>query len=497
MKKIWQNSNVWTAVLCVLALILIVAPLMYIARYIWPCSDDFGLSLWTLEAWKETGNIFYVLKRAWDYVVFNYLEWQGAYSSIFLMALQPDIWGPGFYRMGVIFIFVSLLYGIYWLSYVLMVKHGKSPKSVWLTITSLVTFAWFLRVMYTEEAFYWWTGASYYTGFYSWAMMVVASMLCYYTDWEKYGKIRKCFLYIMGVLACMFIGGGNFPTTLLLLLISMGLSVAAFLYKKPAFKVILCYTVTVLLALLVSVLAPGNNTHMTNDFEANVSAIEAIYISIRDGLKYIVSWSNVSVVMLYVFLVPFIWQLVRSCGWKFRWPVLVTILSGGLYLAEFAPVSYAFGGYAPGRMINLYYINFYWLMLFNVFYWLGWINRVLSAKCQEKLQKLVEGQSKWQPAYVCVVGLVFLLSVVKVGVTNTNLYWVYAELYNGYYQQVDKCIEERVQYFEEHQGEDVVVEPIPYRSVITYFSDLFPDKGHILNEAMADYYGVNSIDLTE
>ena len=206
MKKIWQNSNVWTAVLCVLALILIVAPLMYIARYIWPCSDDFGLSLWTLEAWQETGNIFRVLKRAWDYVVFNYLEWQGAYSSIFLMALQPDIWGSGFYRMGVIFIFVSLLYGIYWLSYVLMVKHGKAPKSVWLTITSLVTFAWFLRVMYTEEAFYWWTGASYYTGFYSWAMMVVAAMLCYYTDWEKYGKISKCFLYIVGVLACMFIG---------------------------------------------------------------------------------------------------------------------------------------------------------------------------------------------------------------------------------------------------------------------------------------------------
>ena len=101
MKKIWQNSNVWTAVLCVLALILIVAPLMYIARYIWPCSDDFGLSLWTLEAWQETGNIFRVLKRAWDYVVFNYLEWQGAYSSIFLMALQPDIWGSGFYRMGI------------------------------------------------------------------------------------------------------------------------------------------------------------------------------------------------------------------------------------------------------------------------------------------------------------------------------------------------------------------------------------------------------------
>lgn len=95
------------------------------------------------------------------------------------------------------------------------------------------------------------------------------------------------------------------------------------------------------------------------------------------------------------------------------------------------------------------------------------------------------------------MGVLFLLSVVRVGVANTNLYWVYAELYNGYYQQIDDFMEERITYFEEHQGEDVVIEPIPYQSVITYFSDLFPDKEHILNEAMADYYGVNSIDLVE
>ncbi len=483
--------------MCVLALLLIVIPMTYISRYMWPVSDDFELSLWTKEAFVSTGSFWQVMKRAWDFVVYKYFNWQGAYSSILLMALQPGIWGDEHYWMGVVLIIVSLLTGIYWLSYVLMVKHGKSPKSVWLTITSLVTFAWFLRVMYTEEAFYWWTGASYYTGFYAWGMMIVAAMCVFYTDWAEYGKVRKVFFYIIGVLACLFVGGGNFPTTMLLILIAGGLSGFAWYYKKKSFGVLVMYTVSTLAALLISVLAPGSTNHMNNDFEANVSVVEAIFISIRDGLRYIGSWTNISVIMIFVFLLPFIWQLVKSCGWKFKWPVLVTILSGGLYLAEYAPVSYAFGGFAPGRMINLYYINYFWLMLFNVFYWLGWLDRVLRTKFSGKVQMMAESQCKWQPIYVCVVGVLFLISVAKVGITNTNLYWVYAELYNGYYQQVDEFIEERVAYFEEHQGEDVVIKSVPYQSVITYFSDLFPDKDHLVNATMADYYGVNSINLIE
>lgn len=496
-KKIWQNSNIWTAILCVAALLLIVIPMTYISKYMWPVSDDFELSLWTKEAYVTTGSLWQVLKRAWDFVVYKYFNWQGAYSSILLMALQPGIWGDEHYWMGVVLVMASLLIGIYGLSYVLMVKHGKAPKSAWLSITSLVTFAWFLRVMYTEEAFYWWTGASYYTGFYAWGMMIVTAMLCFYTDWDKYGKAKKSFFYIIGILACLFVAGGNFPTTLLLVLIGMGLAVAAFYNKKKSFGVLSVYTVTALAGLLISVLAPGSTNHMNNDFEADVSAVEAIFISIRDGLGYIKSWTNISVIMLFVFLLPFIWQLVKSCSLKFKWPVVVTILSGGLYLSEYAPISYAFGGFAPGRMINLYYINYFWLMLFNVFYWLGWIHRVAEKKCADRLQKISLNQKKWQPLYVCVAGVLFLLSVAKMGIANTNLYWVYSELYHGYYEQMDEFIEERVAYFGEHQGEDVTVDKVPYESVITYFSDLFPDKDHLVNTTMAEYYGVKSISITE
>lgn len=489
--KIWENSNIWTAALCVAALLFTVIPMMYITRYVWPCADDYVFSRGPHGALMETGNFWGAIKSAWDCVAWNYAEWQGTYSAIFLMALQPGIWGEQYYALGLLFIFVSLYAGVFCLSYIIMVKHGKAPKSVWLTITSLLMFAWLLRVMYPSEAFYWWNGASYYIGYHSWAMLIIAALLCFYCDWHRYGKGRKSFFYITGVLIGLFMGGGNYPTALMLILIMGGLAVSSYIYHKPALRIIIIYALSTLAGLLISVLAPGNTRHMNHDFEHNVSATEAIFISIKDGLRYISDWTNISVVMLFVFLLPFIWQLVKSSGWKFKYPILATILSGGLYLAGFAPVSYAFGGYAPGRMINLYYLNYYFLLLFNVIYWVGWIYNKIEAK------NICINRRKWQPVYVCIAGVLFLLSVAKTGITNTNLYWVYLELYNGYYTEVDQFMAERIAYFEEHPDEDIIVEPVPYKSVLTYFGDVFPDKEHVANVGVAEYYGLKSISLQE
>lgn len=496
LKSFWLNSNLWTAILCVAALLLIVVPMLYISQYVWPSSDDYEFSIFAKEVFVSGGSIFEIVKQAWGVVVEKYLHWQGTYSAIFLMAMQPGIWGDQFYGIGAVIVIVSLLAGLFSLSYVLMVKHGKAKKSVWLSITSLVTFAWLLRLMYTEEAFYWWNGASYYMGFFSWAMILMAAELCFYTDWQNYGKVKKSFFYIISALACLFLGGGSYPAALLFVLTSAGVFVSSIINKKKSVIITGSITAFSLVGLLINVLAPGNVNHMNNG-GIEVGAVEAIFISIRDGLLYIRSWTNISVIMLFVFLVPFIWQLVKNCPLKFKYPVLATILSGGLYLSEYAPISYAFGGFAPGRMINIYYLNFYLLLLFNVCYWIGWICRRLETKKPELFDKIEKLQQKWQSVFVCTVGVLFLLSIVRVGITNTNLYKVYVELYNGSYEMVDQFYEDRLAYMEGHQGEDVVVDRVPYESAITYFSDLFADKEHRVNIAMARYYGLKSISLRE
>ena len=83
------------------------------------------------------------------------------------------------------------------------------------------------------------------------------------------------------------------------------------------------------------------------------------------------------------------------------------------------------------------------------------------------------------------------------GIENTNLYYLYKESNMGMYKATDEFFAERVAFFEEHQGEDVIVEELPYRSEITYFGDLYTDVNHVVNTTMAEYYGVKSISITE
>lgn len=493
MVKLWQSSDILTAVFCVLLLLTVVAPMTYIAQYIWPSSDDFEMSLWCRKALMETGSVWQVLKRAIDYVVYKWNTWQGAFSSIFVMALQPGIWGDEYYPMGVVFLIVGLVASIFSLTYVLMVKQAKASRSVWLILTALPTWAWFFRVMYTEEAFYWWTGASYYTGFHSWVMLLLALAIRFFTDWESYGKRKKGFLYLL-CLVCVFLGGGNYPSAMLQVLVLGGYFVSAVVLKKKSRTILGAYTLSALGGLLLSALAPGNSSHMNHDIQSNVSALEAIFIAIRDGLKNIGQWTNLSVIMLFVFMLPFVWTFVRGCSCKFRFPLLATILSGGLFLAEYAPVSYAYGGYAPGRMVNLYYWNFYWLILFNVIYWIGWMDRKLRTVWKEKLENAAAAQKNWQPIYILAVGIALLI-INSSGIKDSNFYWVCIELKNRNYQFVDQFMSERIAYFEEHQGEDVEIKEIPYKSEITYFSDIFPDTNHLVNTTMAEYYGVKSITM--
>lgn len=494
--KLWQSSNILTAAGSVLLLMTMVAPMVYIAQYIWPCSDDFEMSLWCKQMLDAGGNVWQVIGRAVDYAVYKWQVWEGTFSSIFLMALQPGIWGDEYYLFGVIFLILGLVGSIFTLTYVLMVKQARAPKSVWLILTSLPAWAWFFRVMFTEEAFYWWTGASNYTGFHSWVMLMIALAACVYTDWEKYSQIKKVLLYFLCIVV-FFLGGGNYLSALLQVLVLAGYFIAAVLTRKKSRVILGLYTLSALGSLLLSALAPGNVPHMNHDFQADISVVEAVFIAIRDGLEHIRNWTNPSVIMLFVFMLPFVWSSARSCPCRFRLPLLVTVLSGGLFLAGYTPCSYSYGGYAPGRMINLYYWNYYWLLLFNVFYWVGWIDRKLKKKWQDKVNKVAAGQKNWQPGYILIAGILLIFSVTGFGIKNSNFYWLYVELKNNNYQLVDQFMKERIAYFEEHKGEAVEIEEIPYESEITFFGDIYPGKDHLVNVTMAEYYGLESITMKQ
>ena len=86
----------------ILVLIIILIPLIYIAKYNHSCADDYSYGILTHQSWKNTHSIIEVVKTAIKQVGITYQNWQGTFSAVFLMALQPAIFGEEYYWIKII-----------------------------------------------------------------------------------------------------------------------------------------------------------------------------------------------------------------------------------------------------------------------------------------------------------------------------------------------------------------------------------------------------------
>ena len=97
-----MKSGKFTTKVAVFLVSLFIAgliPIALISRYDYPCADDFGFSAYSHIAWQEDHSIPAVLGGAVRTVAERWYGWQGTFSSIFVMALQPGIWGELFYSL--------------------------------------------------------------------------------------------------------------------------------------------------------------------------------------------------------------------------------------------------------------------------------------------------------------------------------------------------------------------------------------------------------------
>ena len=87
----------WIAVCAVIVYAVSLIPIFAASVYAFPQADDWSYSWRTHLAWADTHSLPEVLKGAAAAVAEAYMNWQGTFSSIFLMSLQPGIWGERFY----------------------------------------------------------------------------------------------------------------------------------------------------------------------------------------------------------------------------------------------------------------------------------------------------------------------------------------------------------------------------------------------------------------
>ena len=175
------------------------------------------------------------------------------------------------------------------------------------------------------------------------------------------------------LLLALMIGGGNLVTALLSVVCLLG----AFLYalfikelKKNLWCVILPLTADAL-AFGINILAPGN--WLRQDVAGEPSnPIVSIFRSFYYGFFYIGEWTDETVLLMILLLLPVMLRMAGQLHFRFRLPGVVAGLSFCLLSSMFTPSDYAVHTVNIGRVQNIIFAAYILLLMLNVFYLTGW-----------------------------------------------------------------------------------------------------------------------------
>lgn len=367
------------AVFLIFIFILGLIPILLIARYNYPCADDFGFSAYSHIAWKESHSLFEVFKGAVITVKERWLGWQGTFSSIFVMALQPAIFGEAGYSMVPwIMIGAMCLSSVFLFHSVLRIAMSVR-RPIFICITTVYLLFALECMIDKTQGFFWFNGAAHYMIPHSMAVILCGVIiLLLKEDKHVFRRISAA------CLTALFVGGSNYVTGLIVtILFSSVLATVICLKRRKYLNRLLLPFIFFVIAFLVNICAPGN---MVRQEEASYrpGVVNAILMSFYYCVEYVTeTWFDWTYIIFVLALIPFLWEVVKTVGNKFqyRYPLIVTLASFCILSAMFTPSLYAMGEAGGGRIFNIIFLDYLFLIILNLYYILGWIYNHSSLVC--------------------------------------------------------------------------------------------------------------------
>lgn len=489
------NSSLFpTAVLAVVILVLSLIPLVLIAKYDHPCADDYRYGLLASQAWKS-GSISNVFSAAGQTVHDAYFEWQGTFSGIFLMALQPAIFGENLYFLTPIVIMTAFLISTFVLFQVVLIRYLNADKYSYIIICCVIAGLSLHFMPSPVEGLFWYNGAIYYTFFYSLSLILVSLILLFYQSNHLLGQlVYSLFIGVLGLI----VGGGNFTAALVTAVVLVYILIYGIVLKKKRFLIAALALACELFGLMISATAPGNAVRQTY-FLNRPTALGAVLQSFRTALVSIFQWTGLPVIVCMVFLIPIIYKIVRASDFLFPRPWLMPIMSFCAFSAQFTPPLYALGFSGPTRLLNVIYYSYYIFLLVNLFYIIGWISKQLQKNDVEhaelalfrKISILV--QKNLLPVLSC-FALLFAIGCISTNnVRKITGVSAFLSLRNGQATQYDREAIARLTVYDNPSLKQSRVNAFSAKPYVLYFNDIEPDKSNWRNVAVAKFYNKESV----
>ena len=479
----FKLSEIRFLILFLFFLTLVLIPMLVLSKYSIPAADDFSFSCETHQAIQCGKGLSGVLSGAFEKTLKVYSTWQGTFSAIFFMALQPSIWGFRYYGITAYIMLFSLLSGV--ILFCIRIFSGvySIRKSLSGIVAAIVFFAWVQFLPSPNQGFYWYNSSVYYTLTYAVFLTAVAVT----TGYLLYGgKWRVLILCILSVI----VGASNFVTSLIAAVLFFFCIGMLMLNKSKKWISLLIPAVFLFASFALSVAAPGNQVRQAMFIE-HPGIAASILLSFVEASKAIVRWADLRYLFFLLLIFPFIRAAAfNACGGTFALPGCVTAFSFCLLSAMFTPQIYSMGNAGPDRLQNIIYFTFILLSAFNLFYWLGW------GHSKYKTQKDPACKTDIPVTYFAFFAVpAFICLSLSVVVFHQPLSSIAAlgELRSGeakaYYEEALA----RQEILEDDSIKDCVLSPHEHMPYLLYFTDMTDDPNYYENQDACTYYGKTSI----
>ena len=491
-----KDAAEFDAYVCIIVLLL---PMLIIARYNVPCADDYSYGLYTHLAWERSHSLLEVLKEGAHTVGNYYSGWQGTYSAVFVFSIQPAIFGEEWYPLTTYIVLLSLCGGI---TYLFAVVVRRILNAAWyqtgIVIAVLVAVCTQLLPS-PVQAFYWYNGSAYYTFFFGISLVLYAKVLTYIrlSDAAALSPAKRTFRLLSLSVLSVIIAGSNYVTALTTAILYVCVLVLMLVQKKYSCLSLAIPFGVFIAGFAISVLVPGNSVRQAA-FQDRPSALASIVLSFGTAAKYADGWLTPSLVFLIIFLAPLLYRIAAGTKYSYSHPILILSGSFCLFAAMFCPTIYAMGTTGPERLLNIIYFAFVILLILNLFYILGWCRRAAEKRGLYAKTEEPESKSERQEYSVAFLFVVFMLFLSGSMIAESHHYTssnAMRALLQGEASTYYSIAKERQELLNDESQQDVVLPGYSVRPWVLYFDDITTDPSDWKNVAMSNYFQKNSVVL--
>ena len=469
--------------------VLLLLPFFLGASAAHPATDDFTFAAYTHPTWMQTGSILHVLKDALSYALRTWRDWQGTFTGIVIMTLNPAVFAIEHYGVHAIILLAAHIAAWFMFLFHMLGRRLGLNRRVCLHMALALSALSLMFLPDIVEGIYWFNGAWFYTGAQAAALMtlVLSDRLCEYR-----GGRTKTVLWALVCAGLLFaLGMDNYITAMMTAAAIFMMALQRFWAKdkREALRMALLL-VPIGIGLLLSVIAPGNAVRMERD-GAHQSGMAWLLMSfvwtMRDAVFYIVRFSlKTPLLALLAVLTPALCRALRETdAEKAKRCPLVWAAALGFYLilcAMIIPHMYSSGYAGSGRVVNMYHL---YVMIALPLVWVMALIRlgpgVRESLSSAKMQKIS-----------LILGAALLALCLALGQLGNYVKLVSDQL-DGTQKAYIAQFRQEYTLCEAAGAEDDVVLPAWTVQTMTGKPTACEDAAAWTNESMAHFFGVKSV----